>query len=137
MSVFSERVASLRREANLSLRQLSKLSGISSSAIHAYEIGTREAGYQSLEALSDVFNCDIDYLVGKSDIKNSAANALGYNSLYEAYKQNSPLSEGEVQLLEVYRRASDEMKPILVNSIKALEQMPLEKLLIVAELLAK
>ena len=85
MSKFSDRVRANRLNMNLSLRQLSKLTDISPSAIHAYETGKREASHQSLEALSDVFNCDIDYLLGKTDVKNSVANSLGYNSLHEAY----------------------------------------------------
>jgi transcriptional regulator with XRE-family HTH domain len=127
MSVFSDRVKRLRNEANLSLRQLSKLTGISPSAIHSYEVGVREAGYQSLEALSDVFNCDIDYLLGKSDIKNSAANAMGYNSLFEAQKLNlqlfgeklSPeepkLSEGEKILIELFRQIPEEQQQVFLE----------------------
>jgi transcriptional regulator with XRE-family HTH domain len=119
MSVFSDRVKRLRNEANLSLRQLSKLTGISPSAIHSYEVGVREAGYQSLEALSDVFNCDIDYLLGKSDIKNSAANAMGYNSLFEAQKKLSPeepkLSEGEKILIELFRQIPEEQQQVFLE----------------------
>lgn len=91
MATFSERVRVLRSERNLSLRQLSKLTGISSSALHAYEMGKRDAGHKSLEALSDTFNCDIDYILGKTDIKNSVANSLGFNSLYEAHRAGMDL----------------------------------------------
>lgn len=90
MSVFGDRVKHLRVSMNLSLRQLSKLTGISPSAIHAYEMGIRNAGHEALEALSDVFNCDVNYLLGKTNVKNSVADKLGYDSLYEAYI-NSPL----------------------------------------------
>ena len=101
MSKFSQRVKVLRLNKNLSLRQLSKLTGISPSAIHSYETGVREASYSSLEALSDVFNCDIDYLLGKTDVKNSIANALGYESLHDAYL-NSALPE---QRLSDFKKA--------------------------------
>jgi transcriptional regulator with XRE-family HTH domain len=113
MNIFNKRVKELRNEMNLSLRQLSSLSGLSPSAIHAYEIGTREPTKSSLEALSDVFNCDIDYLLGKSDIKNLEANKLGYTSLYEAFKKNTTpeepkLTEGEEMLLELFRKLPKE-----------------------------
>jgi len=88
MSTFNERVKELRTSMNLSLRQLADLSGVSSSSIHAYEIGSRQPTKNSLEALSDVFNCDIDYLLGKSDTKNKVANDLGYESLHQAYLSN-------------------------------------------------
>lgn len=99
MSSFSDRVKDLRLERNLSLRQLSKLTDISPSAIHAYEMGKREASYQSLEALSDVFNCDIDYILGKTDVRNSVANALGFNSLYEAHKAGVSFEKLDLQLM--------------------------------------
>ena len=85
MSKFSDRIKRLRAEQNLSLRQLSAITDISPSALHSYEVGTREPSHKSLEALSDVFNCDIDYLLAKTDIRNTEANRLGYNTLYEAY----------------------------------------------------
>ena len=104
MTPFMQRVKALREEKNLSLRQLAQLTNISHSSISAYEKGRREPSFDSLEALSDVFNCDIDYLLGRTDIRNKEANALGYNTLYDAYRENSPeelvLSEGERLLLE-------------------------------------
>ena len=130
MSKFSERVYSLRVEMNLSLRQLSKITGISPSAIHSYEVGTREAGYQSLEALSDVFNCDIEYLLGKTDVKNSAAAALGVSSLAEFYKKNTPpsrseeISGDEKDVLELYRSLSEETRPLFVNLMRSFGNVP-------------
>ena len=102
MSKFSERVEQLRLGMNLSLRQLSKLTGISSSAIHSYEVGKREASHKSLEALSDVFNCDIDYLLGKTDVRNKVANSLGFDSLRAAYDAGflfSPVASKKLPLL--------------------------------------
>ena len=129
MSVFSERVKSLRLGMNLSLRQLSSLTDISPSAIHAYEVGKREASYQSLDALSDVFNCDINYLLGKTDIKNSAANTLGHNTLYEAHQMDLPLfakkspeepklTEGEALLLELFRQVPAEQQNLVLDMIR-------------------
>ena len=129
MSKFSQRVKYLRLGMNLSLRQLSKLTGISPSAIHAYETGKRDAGYSSLEALSDVFNCDIDYLLGKTDIRNSAARALGYDSLHEAYVNGSLPDQiptpDEQELLKLFRqipaeqqRVFLEMGRVYANSLK-------------------
>lgn len=102
MPKFGEIVERLRLEMNLSLRQLSKLTGISPSAIHSYECGKREPSYKSLEALSDVFNCDIDYLLGKTDVKNKVANSLGFSSLKAAYDAGiiiSPISSKPLPML--------------------------------------
>lgn len=123
MSKFSERVRIQRLNLNLSLRQLSKLTDISPSAIHAYENGKREASHQSLEALADVFNCDIDYLLGKTDVKNSVANALGYDSLYQAYLDNAlpeqKLTEPEKQLLDLFRQVPEDQQALVLSMIRA------------------
>lgn len=123
MSKFSERVRIQRLNLNLSLRQLSKLTDISPSAIHAYENGNREASHQSLEALADVFNCDIDYLLGKTDVKNSVANALGYDSLYQAYLDNAlpeqKLTESEQALLDLFRQVPEDQQALVLSMIRA------------------
>jgi transcriptional regulator with XRE-family HTH domain len=142
MATFKERVKDLRLSLNFSIRQLSAVSGISKSALSAYECGSREPSFESLEALSDVFNCDIDYLLGRTDIKNSLLHQLGgYNSLYEAYKagvdidniselnlqlfaQNkSPdennLTEGEREFLELFRMLPEEEQRIYLEMLRA------------------
>ena len=35
-----------------------------------YERGEREPNFETLETIADFFNCDLDYLLGKSDIVN-------------------------------------------------------------------
>lgn len=40
---------------------------VSASAIGMWEQGRREPDFETLEAISDYFNVDIDYLLGKSD----------------------------------------------------------------------
>lgn len=130
MATFSERISFLRLKSNLSLRQLSKLTGISSSALHSYEVGKREASYKSLEALSDVFNCDIDYLLGKTDIKNSVANAYAVECLYDlCYTANNKekilptaesetLTEGERMLLELFRKVPESDQQMVLGMIR-------------------
>ena len=139
MSTFSERVKDLRLSSNLSLRQLSKLTNISHSAISAYETGKREPSFESIEALCDVFCCDIDYLLGRSDIKCAVLHGTGYNNLYEAQKNgfdfdlqlfsenkspsNDKLSEEDLEILELIKQVP-EMKEL----VKMATEIPEEKL---------
>jgi transcriptional regulator with XRE-family HTH domain len=116
-------------ENNLSLRQLAALINISPSAIHSYEIGKRNPKIEVLEALSDVFNCDIEYLVGKSDVKNQEANRLGYNSLYEAYQNNALNEKFDLQLFAEnknptadYDGISDKKRALIEYAMKVSEE---------------
>jgi len=64
------RIKILREEFNMTQQELAnKLQG-AKSTIAMYENETRKPSYEVLIKLSDIFNCSIDYLLGKSDIRN-------------------------------------------------------------------
>lgn len=62
---------SLREERHLSQRQLADNLKIAYSTVGMYESGQREPSYEMLENIADYFNVDMNYLLGKSIIKNS------------------------------------------------------------------
>ena len=70
MIKFNTRLKLLRENLNISQQTLADRIGISKSSINMYERGEREPGLETLEAIADFFNCDMDYLLGKSDTKN-------------------------------------------------------------------
>ncbi len=69
MTKFSNRLRDLRIEAGYSQVDFAKLVGINRSSINMYERGDREPGLEKLELFADFFNVDMDYLLGKSDIR--------------------------------------------------------------------
>lgn len=73
---FSKSLKSLREEHHLSQRQLADALGVAYSTIGMYESGQREPNYETLEIIADFFNVDMNYLLGKSIIKNSYASEL-------------------------------------------------------------
>lgn len=73
MPKFSERLKQLRNERGISQQALANsLGDISKSSINMYERGEREPGLETLEAIADFFNVDMDFLLGKSNIPNKA-----------------------------------------------------------------
>ena len=64
------RVKKLREELNLKQEELAKKIGVSPSAIGMYERDLREANDDIKLRMCDLFNCSMDYLTGKSDIRN-------------------------------------------------------------------
>ena len=70
MSIFNVRLRELRQSKGLSQYELSKFLGISKSSVNMYERGEREPSLETLEIIGDFFNVDLDYLLGKSDVKN-------------------------------------------------------------------
>ena len=65
MPKFSDMLGYLRKKQNMSQKELSEKIGVSRSTIGMYETGEREPDFETLEALADVFNVNMDTLLGK------------------------------------------------------------------------
>ena len=113
-----------RLRNNLSQEEVAKAIGSTKQAVYKYENGiVTNIPLDKIEIMAHLFGVTPAYLMGWDTNENSPT------------KQE--LSEGEMVLIEVYRRASDEIKPVLINAIKALESMSTEKAQFGAELLGK
>ena len=69
MATFAERLKSLRREEGWSQQRLADELNLSKSSVNMYERGEREPGFETMEAIADLFNVDMNYLYGRTDIK--------------------------------------------------------------------
>lgn len=69
MATFAERLKSLRGEKGWSQQRLADELKLSKSSVNMYERGEREPGFETMEAIADLFNVDMDYLYGRADIK--------------------------------------------------------------------
>lgn len=67
MSKFHLRIRELRNSRKLSQQELADYLRISKSSINMYERGEREPSLDTLEAIADFFNVNMDYLTGKND----------------------------------------------------------------------
>ena len=78
--MFAEKLKILRIENELSQVELAKKLSLSKNSINAYEKGRAEASIDTLKKLADIFECSIDYLVGREDdfgiVQSSAPNSL-------------------------------------------------------------
>lgn len=64
MGNFSSVFKALRLKSGLTQDEMAKKIGVSRSAIGMYEAGEREPNFEILECIADLFNVDIDYLLG-------------------------------------------------------------------------
>lgn len=64
------RIKLLRNEFNMTQQDLATKLNLVKGSIAMYENETRKPSMEVLIKLSEIFNCSIDYLLGKSDIKN-------------------------------------------------------------------
>lgn len=61
----------LREDFEMSQEALAQRLNVSPSTIGMYETNKRQPNYETLLKISSIFNCSIDYLLGKTDEKNS------------------------------------------------------------------
>ncbi len=67
MSKFSTIFKNLRINNGYTQQELANRLGVSRSAVGMYENGEREPDFETLEAIADFFNVDMDYLMGRSN----------------------------------------------------------------------
>ena len=64
MEIFSERLRELRKEKNLSMKQLAIKLNTTDAAISNWENGINEPKISYLKAMAEFFNVSADYLLG-------------------------------------------------------------------------
>lgn len=92
MGDFKTRFKDLRLQHHLSQRAMAKELNVSNSLIALYETGQRMPSREQLEEISDYFNVDISYLLGKDDVITRI------------------LKPEEMRVIDAYRNASDGIK---------------------------
>jgi len=98
MATFAERMIELRKERNLKKAKAAREMGLSRSTITLYENGERTNPTSDiLQKIADYYNVSIDYLTGKSNIRER----LTANELVEIFRQLK--DENKLQLLKYAR----------------------------------
>lgn len=67
---FSERLAQLRKEHNMTQQELAEKLGVSRGTIGMYEIGQRDPDTETLAKIAEIFGVSTDYLLGRTDLPN-------------------------------------------------------------------
>ena len=93
--MLNNRLKSLRNEKGALQKDVAEYLKISTSAYVFYEQGKRIPDVETLNKLSDYYNVSIDYLLGKSSIKESAEDIINDNSLTLALHNDNDI-DGEL-----------------------------------------
>lgn len=94
MSKFSSVFKNLRVSSGHTQQELATKLGVSRSAIGMYENGEREPDFETLEAIADFFNVDMDYLMGRSNKITTIA----------AHHEGEDWTEAELDEIEEFKR---------------------------------
>ena len=76
MKTYAERIRRLRKGRGLSQEELAARLGVSRSAVGMYETGKREPDFATGEAIADLFDVDMDYLMGRSPVERRGSSPV-------------------------------------------------------------
>ena len=93
MSEFGHRLSELRKNADLKQNELAIKLQYAESTISNFETGQRRANEDVIKRIADFFDVSTDYLLGKTDVKQSV------DSLYGDYINGKKLGEVIEKLL--------------------------------------
>lgn len=122
MKEFKDVLRFLRTSHNYTQDELSKKLNVSRSRVSMYERGEREPDIETLELLSDFFNVDMNFLLGKSNFTTSV-NYYIHPSLDMATL--SKLTGPNIQKVNTYSRSLLELQNIelpVLNAAHALSE---------------
>ena len=104
--IFLNRLRELRIEKGLLQSDIAKIINKSERTVGFYETGERDMGTETLSKLSDFFNVSIDYILGKTDIRN-----IEEDFKFDYHKETEGLSEDEIkEALEFYKLVKNKKK---------------------------
>lgn len=113
MAEIKDRILDLRIENSLTQSQMAKIFDVGISTISMWEQGQRIPRPNTLQEICDYFNVDMDYLMGRSDIKNRYQAGLKYDWENKSQeKENnifSQLTDEELAKLEKFKNMSTVM----------------------------
>lgn len=76
MEKFAKRLKEIRKEWNLSQKNLAENLGYARTTIANYEQNTRVPSLETISEIADYFNVSLDYLFGRTKIKNTFHNLM-------------------------------------------------------------
>ena len=95
-----DRIKELRLEKELTQEELGNLLGVKKAAVQKYENGTViNVKNEKLTRMAEIFDCSMDYLLGKSKHKVSREREIQLNQWDEKYNKDGKLAD-EVHEIE-------------------------------------
>ena len=102
------RLKKLREEKEYSQEKLAELLEVSPSAIGMYETDKREPSDEIKIRICELLNCSLDYLLGKSNIRNSEnsfKNEFVEDFTFAYHKETNGLTKEEIkEAIEFYKK---------------------------------
>lgn len=111
------RMFELRKSQGKSQAEVAEYIGLTVAAYQNYEAGRREAGYEVLCKIADMFNVSLDYLLGRTPVRAMNTLPVGALSEEEVKDIDAAIVTGYTQLSLETRRMFIKMLEELFGNI--------------------
>lgn len=122
MSNFSKKLRDLRKKKGLTQQELSDRLGISRSAVSMYEREDREPDFETLEAIADFFNVDMNYLLGDSSETTVIVRHDDRESMKEFFERVLP-EDSRSKIFNICYELNEDGQKRLLEYAKDLSEM--------------
>ena len=95
----------LRKEKGVRQIDIANFLEVSKQCYSNYEKGLREPDFATLQKLSEYFGVSIDYILGNTDVRT-------------VLPGETPLTDGEKALLDLFKRVPQEQQSLVLEMIK-------------------
>lgn len=123
MSTVGENILLMRKQLGLTQEELAKRMGYKSkSTINKIELGINDIPQSKIAQFAEV-------------LCTTPAHLMGWDEEETNSPEEPKLTEGEKLILEAYRRASNDVKPLLVDMVDKLGKAQLQEIRMAADLI--
>lgn len=109
--IFSE----LRKEMNYSQRKIAEVLSVSQSTVAMWETGKRYPQRETMEQIADLFNVDMDYIYGKTDVRRRVT----FDSKGDGYVYVPAFEVDHLELIDLYSKLTKEQKQTVMNMLRS------------------
>lgn len=123
VNLFGKRLRELRKEKNLTQKDVANFLKISDRTIGYYESGQRKPDPETLQKIADFFNVSVDYLLGRTDIRNPESSFSPLDEeIVEIMKELGP--EVTMQFYDLKGMSEEEKENLIIflQGLKARRQ---------------
>lgn len=111
----SIRIRELRKQRNLTMKELGSLLGFSEVTVSQYETEKRQPNIEALIKLSNFFGVTVGYLLGVEDNEQLVASV--------PFSPREDYSEDEIRMVKIYRSLSQQGKEYILSQLNIATQV--------------
>ena len=110
MKIYAARLKALRKEKGLTQQDVADRLGVNKQTVSGYERGVRKPDFERLDALAELFDVSIAYLVGSQDERGEYPKHGDADVILETARPSSDLERDRARVLQAYIDATAEIQ---------------------------